>query len=158
MKTARAPKQPAPKGMTKAEACKVLHVASTADEEFVTQAYTHLAQKYRLEAGRDADARERMDELGRAFLVLHPNAKVIPLSAVSRPAEPPITAEVAAKVGQVVRETRVRWDGRAPEIAVITTTTAVLGFLALSAGAAPLWTLLALAIAFLTIWAPWRRT
>ena len=39
--------------MTKTEACKILQVASSADAEIITQAYWHLARKYRAAGGRD---------------------------------------------------------------------------------------------------------
>ncbi len=145
--------------MTKAEACKILQVASSADEEIVTQAYWHLARKYRDGADTDKWARKRLDDLNRAYLVLLPQSGGAPpaKTPVSHAAEPPITDELAALARRIVQRTRARWQGRLPELAMLSAATATLTFLALSAGASVPLTLLAAAVAAFAFVAPWRR-
>ena len=60
-------------------------------------------------------------------------------------------------VRRLVDQTRARWPNHVPEVTTLMVTTAILTYLALSAGAAPLWTLLVAGAAALAIWAPWRR-
>ncbi len=149
--------------MTKTEACKVLQVASSADAEIVTQAYWHLARKYRAEAGRDRRAKRRLEELEEAFSVLHPGPLEIPATpevkvGPDRSGEPPLAEEFMTWLRQVAEQTTARWRGRVPEVAAITVATVVLAFLALTAGASPILTLLALAVALVTVLSPWRRT
>ncbi len=152
-------KPEAERPLTKAEACKLLQVAPTADEELVTKAYWHLARKYRAFARHDPEARQHLDELNRAYVVLSPAQDEAPLSNEM----PPILAErhwiedFFHGVRRFIDETAARWPGRTAEMAVLAVTTAVLGYLALSSGASALWSLLALGVAGLTIWAPWRR-
>ena len=145
--------------MTKTEACKVLQVASSAEEEIVTQAYWHLARKYRADASRDKRARARLDNLNRAYLVLLPKSggAPSPTTAMPQETEPPLTEELATIGRRIVQRTRARWQGRLPELAILSGTTAVLTFLALSNGASPLLTLLAAALAAFAFVAPWRR-
>ena len=171
MATKRSPAKPKPAGgMTKEEAYNVLQVASTADGELIIQAYWHLARKFQAEAGNDRSARRRLDELNRAYLALSPKAEAnVPPEAPEAPglprppqrpttAEPALAAALAAWIGRLVRQTGTRWPGRAPEVAIITITLVVLGLLALSSGANATWTLVTLAVAAVTIVAPWRRT
>lgn len=148
--------------MTKAQACKVLQVSSTADAEIVTQAYWHLARKHRAEGGRDARAGKRLAELEEAFALLHPAPLETPAPEEPGPAaglldEPPLAQEFLTWLRQVVDHTTVRWRGRVPEIAVISAAIVFLGLLALSAGASALWTVLALGVAVVTVLSPWRR-
>jgi hypothetical protein len=160
--------------LTKAQARRVLGVATKADPEIVVQAYWHLARKYRSTASRNARARQHLDELTRAFLVLQPNGHTEPLEepppvVIERPPptpigpqaapapEPPLLTELVAWVRDVVRQTKARWRGRVPEITILTATTTVLGYLALSSGAGGLITVLTLGAAGLAIWAPWRQ-
>lgn len=170
MATKRSTAKPKSNGMTKEEACNVLQVASTADGEIIIQAYWHLARKFQAEAGNDRSARRRLDELNRAYLVLSPTAEAnVPPEAPEAPglprppqrpttAEPALAAALAAWIARLVGQTGARWPGRAPEVAVITLTLVILGFLALSSGANATWTLLTLAFAAVIIAAPWRRT
>ena len=146
-------------GLTKAEACKVLQVAPTADEELITQAYWHQARKVRVLAARDPEARQELDRLNRAFLVLNPARTEAPLTGEAPPATSgsPLTDEVVASVRRLVDQTRARWPNHVPEVTTLMVTTAILTYLALSAGAAPLWTLITAGAAALAIWAPWRR-
>lgn len=145
-------------GLTKAEACKVLQIAPTADEELITQAYWHQARKVRVLASRDPDARKQLDELNRAFLVLNPARTEAPLThEAPPPANGPLTNEVVASVRRLVDQTKARWPNHVPEVTTLTVTTAILTYLALEAGANPLWTLVAAGAAALAIWAPWRR-
>ena len=163
MVTKRAPAKPKAKadtGMTKEDACNILQVAPSADGEIITQAYGYLARKYQAKSSRDRRTRQRLEELNEAFLVLHPTANgehVVPESLPRNDAEPISVGEFFAETRQLVARISSRWSGRAPEVIVLIITTAWLGFLALSSGANPFWTLLALAIAGATIWAPWRR-
>lgn len=147
-------------GLTKADACKILQVAPTADRELITQAYWHLARKYRVDMARDPEAQQRLDELNRAYLALNPGQSEAPLPQKMPLAleEPDLAAEVITWLRRLIDETAARWPGRGPEVAVLAATTTLLAFLALSAGATALWTLLAAGVAALTIWAPWRRT
>lgn len=147
-------------GLTRAEACKILQVAPTADQELITQAYWHHATKLRVHAPRDPEARRRLDELNRAYLVLNPAQGEAPLSKEVPPTreEPNLAEEFMARLRRLIEQTRARWPGHVGEVTTLSVTTAVLTFLALSAGASPLWTLLAAGVAAVTIWAPWRRT
>ncbi|MEX1253694.1 MAG: hypothetical protein WEE64_05075 [Dehalococcoidia bacterium] len=145
--------------MTKTEACKVLQVASSADEEIVTQAYWHLARKFRAEASRDKKARARLDNLNRAYLVLLPKSSGTPSPTTAMPAEaePPLTEELAMVGRRIIQRTRARWQGRLPELAILSATTATLTYLALSAGASVPLTILAAGFAVFAFVAPWRR-
>ncbi len=155
-----AAKAEAQHGLTRTEACKVLQVAPTADEELIMQAYWHQARKVRVLASRDPEARAELDELNRAYLVLNPARKEAPLSgeAPELPeGTPRLGEEVIASLRKVIDETRSRWPQHIREVTTLMATTAVLTYLALSAGADPIWTTLVAAIAALAIWAPWRR-
>ena len=148
------------RALTKAEACKILQVAPTADPELITKAYWHLARKYRAYAPRDPEARQHLDELNRAYVVLHPASGEAPLAReVPAPlyAPPGFFEQLGRWFQQVVEHTKAVWPEHVGEVSVLTATTAVLTYLALSAGASALWTLLAAGIAGLAIWAPWRR-
>ncbi len=154
-----AAKAHAESALTKAEACKVLQVAPTADEELIIKAYWHVARKYRAFAASDPEARRHLDEVNRAYVVLNPGRGEAPLSS-ELPPVPEVQhwiEDFFRGVRRIIDETAARWPGRTAELAVLAATTAVLGYLALSAGASALWSLLALGVAGLTIWAPWRR-
>ncbi len=146
-------------GLSKAEACKALQVAPTADEELITQAYWHQARKVRVLAAKDPEARQELDKLNRAFLVLNPARTEAPLTdeAPPQPHSTPFPEEVVASVRRLVEQTRARWPNHVPEVTTLMVTTAILTYLALSAGAAPIWTLIVAGAAALAIWAPWRR-
>jgi len=141
--------------LTKAEACKVLQVAPAADEELITQAYWHHASKLRVLATRDPEAREKLDELNRAFLVLNPASTEAPLASEVAP-QPEPSVDIAAGFRRFVEQTRSRWPERVGEVTTLSVTSALLTFLALSAGASPIWTLITAGVAALAIWAPWR--
>ena len=146
--------------LTKAEACRILQVAPAADEELITKAYWHLARKYRAYAPSDPEARMRLDQLNKAYVMLNPGKGDAPLAREIQPPpeEPPRFFEQAYhSVGQFVEHTIARWPEHVAEVSILTGTTAILTYLALSAGASPLWTLLAAGLAGMAIWAPWRR-
>ena len=159
MTAKRATKPERSHGLTKAEACRALQVAPTADEELITQAYWHQARKVRVLAAKDPEAREELDKLNRAFLVLNPARTEAPLTgeAPPPPRGAPLAEEVVASVRRLVDQTRARWPNHVPEVTTLTVTTAILTYLALSAGAAPIWTLIVAGAAALAVWAPWRR-
>ena len=147
-------------GLTKDEAYQILQVASTADRELITQAYWHLARKYRSEMARDPQAQQHLDELNQAYLTLNPGQTEAPL-----PQEPPqfreerdLAYDAVAWFRELIDDIAGRWPGHAPEIAVLAATTAVLTLLAISSGASAIWTFLAAGVAAVTIWAPWRRS
>lgn len=157
---ATAQQEEADQGLTKAEACKILQVAPSADEELITKAYWHLARKYRAYAPSDPQARERLDQLNKAYVVLNPGKGEAPLAKEIQPPpeEPPGFFEQAYKsVGQFIEHTMARWPEHVAEVSILTGTTAMLTYLALSAGASVFLTIGAAAIAGLAIWAPWRR-
>ena len=144
----------------RADACKVLQVAPTADAEIITQAYWYLARKYRATAGNDPENRKRLDDLNEAYRVLQPGVEDAPLLDESPPAEPQgpsLIDEVVAWLSQAIDQTKERWRGRVPEIGALTATTTLLAFLAFSAGASGLLTLATATAAIVTIWAPWRH-
>lgn len=146
--------------MTKAEAYKLLQVAPNAEEALVTKAYWHLATKLRIHATRYPEARNQLDQLNRAYLVLNPAQTEAPLSKeVPAPGKEASSFidDFVAWVRRVVEQTVARWPDRAPELAILTSTTLWLGYLGLSAGANSAWITLALAAALVTIWSPWRR-
>ena len=148
------------KAKARADACKVLQVAPTADAEIITQAYWYLARKYRAKAGIDDASRRRLDNLNEAYRVLQPGAADAPMLEPLQPVEPQgpsLIEEVGGWLQRVIGETKKRWHGRVPEIGVLTATTALLAFLAFSAGASGILTLVTATIAIVTIWAPWHR-
>lgn len=147
-------------GLTRAEACKALQVAPTADEELIMQAYWHQARKVRALASRDPEARAQLDELNRAYLVLNPARTDAPLADEAPPhrdGSPRLGEEVIASLRKIVDVTRSRWPQHIREVTTLMVTTAILTYLALSAGADPPWTMLVAAVAAVTIWSPWRR-
>lgn len=159
-RAAARPKTKANNGMSKEDACRILQVAASADGEIITQAYGYLARKYQAKSTRDRRTRQRLEELNEAFLVLHPTAngeQLVPKPLPPSDADSISLGEFFAETRRLIARISSRWSGRAPEVIVLIVTTAWLGFLALSSGANPLWTLLALATAGATIWAPWRR-
>jgi hypothetical protein len=145
--------------LSKADACQLLQVAPSADEELITQAYWHQARKVQAFAKTDPKARKRLDELNRAYRVLNPSGGDPPLERELGPYkdERPITEHLGAALNNIVEETAKRWPGRAMEVAVLSATTGILTFLALGAGADIAFTIIAAAAAAITIWAPWRR-
>jgi hypothetical protein len=148
------------RALTKAEACRILQVAPTADPELVTKAYWHLARKYRAYAPHDQEARDHLDEINRAFVALHPGRGEAPLAGeVPAPpyVPPPFFEQLFRLYRQALEHTRAVWPEHLGEVSVLSGTTAILTYLALAAGASALWTLLAAGIAGLVIWAPWRR-
>jgi len=160
-KRAAAETQAHDRALTKAEACRILQVAPTADPELVTKAYWHLARKYRAYAPHDPEARGHLDEINRAFVTLHPGSGEAPL-AREMPAQAPFEPsgffeQLFRWYRQALEHTKAVWPEHLAEVSVLSGTTAVLTYLALSAGASALWTLLAAGIAGLVIWAPWRR-
>ena len=158
MPAKRATKAETAQGLSKVEACKALQVAPTADEELITQAYWHQARKVRLLAARDPEARAELDKLNRAFLVLNPARTEAPLTGEAPPQPTsPFTNEVVASVRRLVDQTKARWPNHVPEVTTLVVTTALLTYLALSAGSQPLWTLIVAGGAAVAIWAPWRR-
>ena len=158
MTARRATKAETAHGLSKAEACKALQVAPTADEELITQAYWHQARKVRLLAARDPDARAELDKLNRAFLVLNPARTEAPLTdEAPPPAAGPFATEVVSSIRHLVDQTKARWPNHVPEVTTLVATTAILTYLALSAGAEPIWTLIVAGAAAIAIWAPWRR-
>lgn len=148
--------------MTKKEALKVLHLASSADAEMITQTYWHLARKAQGDPESEEN-RQRLDELNEAYYSLHPAPEIEPAQDTARTAptaaEPDedIFGEVVAWFRKIVDQTIVRWRGFVPEITALTITTLVLAVLALSAGASLIWTFLAVGVALVTIVAPWRK-
>ena len=146
--------------LTNAEACRILQLAPTADEELVTKAYWHLARKYRAYAPHDPETRQRLDEINRAFVVLHPGGGEAPLAHEVPPepdAPPTFFEQLFRSLQQAFEHTKAVWPEHLGEVSVLSGTTAVLTYLALSSGASALWTLLAAGIAGLAILAPWRR-
>ena len=142
--------------LTKAEACRILQVAPTADAELITKAYWHLARKYRAYAPHDQEARDKLDQINRAYVALHQGDA--PLEMPAAPYVPPTFVEqLFIWCRQALEHTRAVWPEHLGEVSVLSGTTAVLTYLALSSGASALWTLLAAGIAGLVIWAPWRR-
>ncbi len=159
MPAKRATKAESTHGLSKAEACKALQVAPTADEELITKAYWHQARKVRALAARDPEARAELDKLNRAFLVLNPARTEAPLTGEAPPptGAGPLTNEVVASVRRLVDQTKARWPNHVPEVTTLVVTTAILTYLALSAGADPIWTIIVAGAATIAIWAPWRR-
>jgi hypothetical protein len=146
--------------LTREEACSVLQVAPTADEELITQAYWHLARKYQASAKRDKKARERLDELNQAFLVLNPGRSEPPDEEEVRngghPPEPDPLSEIWRWLKKLSAQTQTRWSGRLLELGTLAIAITILVVLAFPTSV--LGTLLGAAIAIVGIWAPWRRT
>lgn len=159
MVTKRKTTRAASSGLTTEQACKILQVAPSADEEIVTQAYWHLARKHQAAAKRDRRARKRLDDLNKAFLVLNPGRTGPPTAddGPPPPTQPAVAPEISLWLRRVLAQTQARWHGRVPEVGVLTVAVMVLTFFALSAGASVPWTLVTAGIAAVTIWAPWRK-
>lgn len=153
------PKTPRQRSAKRNEACRLLQVAPTADDELITQAYWHLARKCWSNARHDPSARLKLEELNKAYLVLNPDKSEAPLSRELPPLaeDSPFAQELGRWVGVVVDQTKARWPGRGAELVALAVTITALVFLALTAGASAPWTLVAAGVAALTIWAPWRR-
>jgi hypothetical protein len=166
-KQAAAVEEPTPKRkMTKAEACKALHVASMADEDIVTQAYWHLTRKYKADAKRNPEARERLADLNEAFALLLPAAAAAekvngspppPVVLVQPEPEPANGDEMMGWLRQLPRQIAERWPGRGTEIAALTASVGLLAVLAYTSGASQVLTLLGLGVALVVIIAPWRK-
>ena len=158
-RAARTTKLESAQGLSKAEACKALQVAPTADEELITQAYWHQARKVRVLAAKDPEARAELDQLNRAFLVLNPARTEAPLAGdIPQRSTNPLTKEAAASVQRFIDQIKARWPEHVPEVTTLIITTALLTYIALSAGAPPVWTLIVAGAAALAIWAPWRHS
>ncbi len=160
MPAKRATKAESIHGLSKAEACKALQVAPTADEELITQAYWHQARKVRVLAAKDPEARAELDKLNRAFLVLNPARTEAPLDGEvpQRSKASPLANEAVASLRGIVDQIKARWPNHIPEVTTLVITTTLLTYIALSAGAPPVWTLIVAGAAALAIWAPWRHS
>ncbi len=148
--------------LTKAEACNILQVAPTADQELITTAYWHLARKYRAYKPSDPESSQRLSELNRAFVALNPAHNPAPLTPEMTLMEevlppPGFFDQIYQWLQNLVEHTKAVWPEHVGEVTALSATTAFLTYLALSSGANPLWTLGATGIAALAIWAPWRR-
>ncbi len=101
--------------------------------------------------------------LNEAYRVLEPgtpgteDAPLLDESPRVKSQGPSLADEVGAWLRQAIDQTKERWQGRVPEIGVLTATTTLLAFLAFSAGASGVLTLATATAALVTIWAPWRR-
>jgi hypothetical protein len=153
------PKTPRQRSATRNDACRLLQVAPTADDELVNQAYWHLARKCWADARHDPEARRKLEELNKAYLVVNPGKTEAPLSKGLPPLDEKVelTDEIGRWAGTVIEQVKLRWPGRGAELLALTIIITALVFLALTAGASAPWTLVAAGIAALTIWAPWRR-
>lgn len=153
------PKTPRQRSAKRNDACRLLQLAPTADDELVSQAYWHLARKHWANARYDPEARLQLEELNKAYLVLNPDKTEAPfangLPPLHEKAE--FTEEIGRWASTVIEQVKLRWPGRGAELLALTITIAALVFLALTAGASAPWTLVAAGGAALTIWAPWRR-
>jgi len=146
--------------MDTTEAYRTLRLDPSADGQLVQDAYWSLVRKAQERGSRDPSARVEIDRLNEAYQTLQPGAKQY---------TPPPAAPAAAAAGTeflddavdwVSREalrTRLRWHDRNPEIAVIGGATLFLSIMALAAGTSFWIVLLAFALVFGAIWAPWRR-
>jgi hypothetical protein len=148
--------------LTKAEACNILQVAPTADEEMITAAYWHLARKYRAYKPSDPESKQRLHELNHAFVALHPGLNTAPLTPEMTkmeevPPPPGFFDQLFLAWQKLVEHTKAVWPEHVGEVTALSATTAFLTYLALSSGANPIWTLAVAGIAGLAIWAPWRR-
>ncbi len=160
MPAKRATKTESAHGLSKAEACKALQVAPTADEELITQAYWHQARKVRVLAAKDPEARAELDKLNRAFLVLNPARTEAPLTGEipQRSKSSPLITEFVTSVRRTIDQIKARWPNHVPEVTTLVITTTLLTYIALSAGAPPVWTLIVAGAAAIAIWAPWRHS
>jgi hypothetical protein len=166
-KQAAALQEPPPKRkMTKTEACKALQVAPAADEDIITQAYWHLTRKYKADAKRSPEARERLERLDEAFAMLCPAgaaaANVQPPPPPPPPEEGPAPEpvmgdEMMGWLRQLTQQIGERWPGRGTEIAALAASVGLLTVLALNSGANTILTLLALGVSLVVIVAPWRK-
>ncbi len=147
--------------MRKSEAYKILRVNPPADARSVEQAYWQLAHQYGQELNGEIHARQRLIELNEAYSALTSHEQAAPLEMVEETPQPDFWAAAweafVAWVRSFVTSTAARWPERGAEVGVITVCLLALTVLALTSGASPLFTLPALAIALITIRAPWRR-
>ena len=147
--------------MRKSEAYKILRVNPPADARSVEQAYWQLAHQYGQELNGELHARQRLIELNEAYSALTSHDRAAPLEMVEETPQPDFWAAAweafVAWVRSFVASTAARWPERGEEIGVITACLVALTVLALTSGASLLFTLPALAIALITIRAPWRR-
>jgi hypothetical protein len=150
--------------MERAEALRTLRLDATADGALVESAYWQLVRKAQQHTD-DAAAQAEIDRLNEARDVLAP--KGVPAArmhktarrAESNPGDvgSPLLAVVADWAWAEALRTRLRWQGRNPEIAIVGGAAIVLMVLAIGAGASAWGTFAALGVSLIAIWAPWRR-
>jgi hypothetical protein len=161
--------------MKKAEAYKILHIAPPADARSVEEAYWQLAHSYREELKNEVHARQRLIELNEAYsaLMTHNHTAPQPLQLVEETPQLEETPQIeeapqpdfwstaweafVAWARSDIASTAARWPERGAEIAVITICLVMLTTLAALSGADLILVLPVLAIALITIRAPWRR-
>ncbi len=114
----------------------------------------------RVLAAKDPEARAELDKLNRAFLVLNPARTEAPLAGEipQRSKASPLVTELVTSVRRIIDQIKSRWPNHIPEVTTLVITTALLTYIALSAGAPPVWTLIVAGAAALAIWAPWRHS
>jgi hypothetical protein len=146
--------------MERAEAFRALRLDPSADGSMVTNAYWGLVRKAQGRVSREPEARAEIERLNEAYQLLAPDAR----KRAEVPAEPaPIGSGIppldwfADWVTLEAQRTRVRWQGRNPEVAILGGASIVLMLLALGAGASIAATFIVIAIILAAVWAPWRR-
>ncbi len=147
--------------MRRSEAYDILNVEPPADRQRLEEAYWQLAHRYRDSEEQDPDSRQRLMELNEAYFVLTSRDRLAQMELVPMQPEPEGWSQgwegLLVFLRHIVASTAAQWPGRAAEIVAIAICLFALTGIALWNGASPLWTLLILALALVTIRAPWRR-
>ena len=150
--------------MDTAEAFRTLRLDPSADGALVQNAYWALVRKAQERGSRDVDARAEIDRLNEAYQTLQPNAKRYIPPSPRQEASDTSGAEGTEFVDRAVdwlseelTRTRLRWQDRNPEIALIGGAVFFLAIISLAAGASFWLVIASIAVVFAAVWAPWRR-
>ena len=149
--------------MDTAEAFRTLRLDPSADGQLVQDAYWSLVRKAQERGSRDLDARMEIDRLNEAYQTLQPNGKryVPPSTRAEATAAGSEGTEFTDRavdwLSEEVTRTRLRWQDRNPEIAMIGGAVFFMAIIALAAGASFWLVLASVAVVFAAVWAPWRR-
>ena len=147
--------------MERTQALKTLRLDAAADGRTVESAYWNLVRRAQERAEKDPTAHEEIQSLNDAYGALAPeahrsNERPRSQGGVASSGIPALDA-FADWVSAEALRTRMRWPNRNPEIALVGGAVLVLMLVAIGAGGSLIATFAAAVVAFVAIWAPWRK-